>query len=32
VEIGVDPEADARRFHLSDGGIVVIPKGERVLA
>jgi glucose-1-phosphate adenylyltransferase len=32
VQIGVDPEADARRFHVSDGGIVVIPKGERVLA
>jgi glucose-1-phosphate adenylyltransferase len=32
VQIGVDPEADARRFHVSDGGIVVIPKGERVTA
>jgi glucose-1-phosphate adenylyltransferase len=31
VEIGVDPEADKRRFHVSDGGIVVIPKGQRVL-
>ena len=31
VEIGVDPEADKRRFRVSDGGVVVIPKGERVL-
>jgi glucose-1-phosphate adenylyltransferase len=31
VEIGVDPEADRRRFHVSDGGVVVIPKGQRVL-
>jgi glucose-1-phosphate adenylyltransferase len=31
VEIGVDPEADKRRFHVSDGGVVVIPKGQRVL-
>jgi glucose-1-phosphate adenylyltransferase len=31
VEIGVDREADKRRFHVSDGGIVVIPKGQRVL-
>jgi glucose-1-phosphate adenylyltransferase len=31
VEIGVDPEADKRRFHVSDSGVVVIPKGQRVL-
>jgi glucose-1-phosphate adenylyltransferase len=31
VEIGVDREADTRRFHVSDGGVVVIPKGQRVL-
>jgi glucose-1-phosphate adenylyltransferase len=31
VQIGVDPEADRRRFHVSDGGVVVIPKGQRVL-
>jgi glucose-1-phosphate adenylyltransferase len=30
VEIGVDPVKDAERFHVSDGGIVVIPKGMRV--
>jgi glucose-1-phosphate adenylyltransferase len=31
VQIGVDAEADRRRFHVSDGGVVVIPKGQRVL-
>jgi glucose-1-phosphate adenylyltransferase len=30
--IGVDPEADRRRFHISDGGIAVIGKGETVEA
>jgi glucose-1-phosphate adenylyltransferase len=27
MEIGVDPAADARRFTVSPGGVVVIPKG-----
>ena len=29
-KIGVDPDADRRRFHVTDSGIVVIPKGTKV--
>jgi glucose-1-phosphate adenylyltransferase len=27
IEIGFDPEEDQKRFHVSEGGVVVLPKG-----
>ena len=32
VEIGYDPESDRKRFHVSEGGVVVLPKGVEVPA
>ena len=28
--IGIDPEEDRRRFHVTPGGVVVIPKGMKL--
>jgi glucose-1-phosphate adenylyltransferase len=30
VEIGFDPEEDKKRFHVSEGGVVVLPKGAEI--
>ncbi len=30
IEIGFDEEEDRRRFHVSDGGVVVLPKGVEI--
>jgi glucose-1-phosphate adenylyltransferase len=32
IEIGFDEEEDRRRFHVSDGGVVVLPKGVEIPA
>ena len=32
IQIGVDLEADRKRFTVSDGGIVVIGKNQKILA
>lgn len=29
VRIGLDPDADRQRYHVTDSGITVVPKGER---
>jgi glucose-1-phosphate adenylyltransferase len=29
--IGIDPEEDRRRFHVTEGGVVVIPKGMKLI-
>ena len=31
-EVGIDPRADAERFAVSAGGVVVVGKGETVTA